>query len=68
MKYLHTMVRVRDLAASLKFYCDGLGLKESKDLVEGTPKPIKTGIPKAEAEEITSEDVILRVFEHIPVP
>jgi len=30
MKYLHTMVRVRDLAASLKFYCDGLGLKESR--------------------------------------
>ena len=30
MKYLHTMVRVRDLEASLKFYCDGLGLKESR--------------------------------------
>jgi lactoylglutathione lyase len=28
MKYLHTMVRVRDLEASLRFYCDGLGLKE----------------------------------------
>jgi len=28
MKYLHTMVRVRDLDASLKFYCDLLGLKE----------------------------------------
>lgn len=28
MKYLHTMVRVRDVDASLKFYCDGLGLKE----------------------------------------
>jgi lactoylglutathione lyase len=28
MKYLHTMVRVRDLDASLKFYCDGLGLRE----------------------------------------
>ena len=30
----------------------GLGLKEAKDLVDGAPKPIKTGIPKAEAEEI----------------
>jgi large subunit ribosomal protein L7/L12 len=30
----------------------GLGLKESKDLVEGTPKAVKTGVPKAEAEEI----------------
>jgi len=28
MKYLHTMVRVRDLAESLAFYCDTLGLKE----------------------------------------
>jgi lactoylglutathione lyase len=28
MKYLHTMVRVRDLPASLHFYCDLLGLKE----------------------------------------
>ncbi len=28
MRYLHTMVRVRDLDASLRFYCDGLGLRE----------------------------------------
>ncbi|MEP7044707.1 MAG: VOC family protein [Dokdonella sp.] len=30
MKYLHTMIRVRDLDASLKFFCDGLGLKEAR--------------------------------------
>ena len=30
----------------------GLGLAEAKALVEGAPKPLKTGIPKAEAEEI----------------
>ncbi|MFP6663366.1 MAG: VOC family protein [Deltaproteobacteria bacterium] len=30
MKYLHTMVRVKDLDASLKFYCDGLGLREMR--------------------------------------
>jgi lactoylglutathione lyase len=30
MKYLHTMVRVTDLDASLKFYCAGLGLREVK--------------------------------------
>jgi lactoylglutathione lyase len=30
MKYLHTMVRVTDLDASLKFYCDALGLKQIK--------------------------------------
>ncbi len=28
MKYLHTMVRVADLEASLDFYCAKLGLKE----------------------------------------
>jgi len=28
MKYLHTMVRVTDLDASLKFYCAALGLRE----------------------------------------
>ena len=27
-----------------------LGLKEAKDLVDGAPKPVKEGIPKAEAE------------------
>ncbi len=30
----------------------GLGLKEAKDLVEGVPKPLKEGVPKAEADEI----------------
>lgn len=33
----------------------GLGLKEAKDLVEGAPKPLKEGVPKAEAEEIKSK-------------
>lgn len=28
MRYLHTMVRIRDVAQSLKFYSDALGLKE----------------------------------------
>ncbi len=28
MKYLHTMVRVTDVDASLRFYCEGLGLEE----------------------------------------
>ena len=28
MRYLHTMVRVTDVDASLRFYRDGLGLKE----------------------------------------
>jgi lactoylglutathione lyase len=28
MRYLHTMVRVRDLDAALRFFCQGLGLHE----------------------------------------
>ena len=32
-----------------------LGLKEAKDLVEGAPKEVKTGIPKKEAEEIKAK-------------
>jgi len=30
----------------------GLGLKESKDLVDAAPKPIKTKISRADAEEV----------------
>ena len=32
-----------------------LGLKEAKDLVEGAPKEVKTGVPKKEAEEIKTK-------------
>jgi lactoylglutathione lyase len=37
MKYLHTMVRVSDLDASLEFYCNKLGLVEvrRKDVPQG---------------------------------
>ncbi len=30
----------------------GLGLKEAKDLVDSTPKPVKEGVSKEEAEDI----------------
>jgi large subunit ribosomal protein L7/L12 len=33
----------------------GLGLKEAKDLVESPPKPVKEGIPKADAEKIKAQ-------------
>ena len=33
----------------------GLGLKEAKDLVEGTPKAVKEGIAKEEAEKFKKE-------------
>ena len=33
----------------------GLGLKEAKELVDGAPKPVKTGISKDEAESIKAK-------------
>ena len=30
MKYLHTMIRVHDLDATLRFFVDGLGLRETR--------------------------------------
>ncbi len=33
----------------------GLGLKEAKDLVEGTPKPVKEGVSKDEAAKIKEQ-------------
>jgi large subunit ribosomal protein L7/L12 len=41
-KKIQVIKEVRGLTA--------LGLKEAKDLVEGAPKPVKQGLPKAEAE------------------
>jgi large subunit ribosomal protein L7/L12 len=33
----------------------GLGLKEAKDLVDGAPKPVKTGVSKAESESMKAK-------------
>ena len=33
----------------------GLGLKEAKDLVDGAPKAVKSGVDKAEAEKLMKE-------------
>jgi large subunit ribosomal protein L7/L12 len=32
-----------------------LGLKEAKDLVDGAPKPVKTGVSKEEADSIKAK-------------
>jgi len=55
MKYLHSMVRVRDLAASLRFYCEGLGLREArrKEVPQGKYTLVflaAPGSPEAEIE------------------
>jgi len=48
MRYLHTMVRVSDLEASLAFYCDQLGLEEQRriDLEAGRFTLVFLGAPK----------------------
>jgi len=33
----------------------GLGLKEAKDVVDGAPKPLKTGVSKEEAESMKAK-------------
>jgi lactoylglutathione lyase len=30
MKYLHTMIRIKNVEDSLKFFCEGLGLRETR--------------------------------------
>jgi large subunit ribosomal protein L7/L12 len=32
-----------------------LGLKEAKDLVDGAPKPVKEGVPKADADAVAKQ-------------
>ena len=43
-----------DVIKAVKDIC-GLGLKESKELVESAPKALKEGVSKAEAEEIKAK-------------
>jgi lactoylglutathione lyase len=54
MKYLHTMVRVTDLDASLEFYCDALGLKElsRKDSPQGRYTLVFLAAPGDESAQI----------------
>jgi large subunit ribosomal protein L7/L12 len=47
-KKINVIKAVREIVA-------GLGLKEAKDLVEGAPKPVKTGVTKDEAEAIKTK-------------
>ncbi|MFA6163758.1 MAG: VOC family protein, partial [Methylobacter sp.] len=52
MRYLHTMVRVRDLNESLDFYCNKLGLVESNRGVAIFAKAF-LGIPAQQAAKNT---------------
>ncbi len=54
MKYLHTMVRVTDLEASLRFYVDALGLKEvdRKEVPQGRFTLIFLAAPGDESAQV----------------
>ena len=54
MKYLHTMVRVTDIDASLRFYCDALGLKEvsRKENAQGRFTLVFLAAPGDEAAQV----------------
>jgi lactoylglutathione lyase len=54
MKYLHAMVRVRDLEKSLAFYCDALGLVENrrKDYPDGRFTLVYLGAPDNREAEV----------------
>ena len=54
MKYLHTMVRVTDIDASLRFYRDALGLKElsRKDYPEGRYTLVFLAAPGDESAQV----------------
>ncbi|NII12274.1 VOC family protein [Oleiagrimonas sp. C23AA] len=54
MKYLHAMVRVRDLDESLRFWCDGLGLRETrrKDVPQGKFTLVYLGAPDNPESEV----------------
>ena len=52
MRYLHTMIRVRDLPAAVTFFCDGLGLVEvrRRDHEQGRYTLVFLGQPGGEAD------------------
>jgi lactoylglutathione lyase len=54
MKYLHTMVRVTDIEASLRFYCEALGLKElsRKDYPQGRYTLVFLAAPGDESAQV----------------
>ena len=54
MKYLHSMVRVRDLDASLRFFCDGLGLKQVRrmEVPQGKYTLVYLGAPENPQAEV----------------
>jgi len=63
MRYLHTMVRVRDLEASLDFYCAKLGLVETKrfDNPQGRFTLVFLAAPADSAEATEAESPLVEL-------
>ena len=55
MRYLHTMLRVRNLDAALDFYCNKLGLKESRRRVDEKNKYTLVFLAAPEDEKLVTE-------------
>ena len=71
MEYLHTMIRVGDLDAALKFFCEGLGLKEfrRKDVEVGrfTLVFLATETDITAAGEQAKDDKLSAIETNIPM-
>lgn len=54
MKYLHTMIRISDIDASLRFFCEGLGLVQTRrnDYPQGRYTLIFLAAPETPEAEI----------------
>src|SRR5262249_1763648 len=55
MRYLHTMLRVRDLDAALDFYCNKLGLKEVRRRVDDQNRYTLGFLPRPHHESLVAE-------------
>lgn len=55
MRYLHTMLRVRDLEVSLNFYCNALGLREIRRVDRETDRYTLVFVAAEGQEECTLE-------------
>lgn len=68
MQYLHTMVRVKDLDASLAFYCDHLGLIETsrKDIPAGRFTLVFLAAPGDEAQANESQAPMVELTYNWP--
>lgn len=63
MRYLHTMVRIKDVASSLKFYCDALGMKEIRrvDSEKGRFTLIFLAAPEVEERTLSEKAPMLEL-------